>query len=102
MRAPGLLFPGRAALLVGDVLLLLCALEAPHLQLRQGAPSYSQRTELSAYSTRGLHILALIVAQVLNALLTAILPGLALKIFVKLLPGLLALLNRHSGEPSSL
>lgn len=36
-------------------------------------------------------------AQVLNALVTAILPGLALKIFVKLLPGLLALLNRHSG-----
>ena len=36
-------------------------------------------------------------AQVLNALVTAILPGLALKIFVKLLPCLLALLNRHSG-----
>lgn len=49
-----------------------------------------------------MHILALSVAQVLNALVTAILPGLALKIFVKLLPGLLALLNRHSGEPSSL
>lgn len=36
--------------------------------------------------------------QVLNALATAILPGLALKIFVKLLPGLLALLNRRSGD----
>ncbi|KAI7841239.1 hypothetical protein COHA_005076 [Chlorella ohadii] len=38
---------------------------------------------------------------VLNALVTAILPGLALKIFVKLLPCLLALLNRHSGMVSA-
>lgn len=36
-------------------------------------------------------------AQVVNALVTAILPGLALKIFVKLLPGLLALMARHGG-----
>lgn len=35
--------------------------------------------------------------QVLNALVTAILPGLALKLFVKLLPGLLALMNRTAG-----
>ncbi|KAL4447960.1 hypothetical protein ABPG75_005179 [Micractinium tetrahymenae] len=37
---------------------------------------------------------------VLNALVTAILPGLVLKIFLKLLPGLLGLMNRFAGAVS--